>query len=132
MSERELTTHTAISRIYSIIHSLNLTATVKYATKNKLVATAELFDKQGILVESGAGKGSESLVGALAESLEHFATFHINQSEVATQPGDMIANQIGVECDGFLSTLKIMKALLNAISFKALINGMTYMYLLLF
>ncbi|MCP1511368.1 YcaO-like family protein [Pseudomonas rhodesiae] len=105
MSERELTTHTAISRIYSIIHSLNLTATVKYATKNKLVATAELFDKQGILVESGAGKGSESLVGALAESLEHFATFHINQSEVATQPGDMIANQIGVECDGFLSSL---------------------------
>lgn len=105
MSERELTTHTATSKIYSIIHSLNLNATVKYATKNKLVATAELFDKQGKLVESGAGKGSESLVGALAESLEHLATFHINKSEVTTQPGDRIAIQIGAECDGFLRNL---------------------------
>lgn len=105
MSERELATHTATSKIYSIIHSLNLSATVQYATKNKLVATAELFDKQGNLVESGAGKGVEALVGSLAESLEHFATFHINQRDVTTHPCDMIAAQSGIECDGFLRSL---------------------------
>src|SRR5690349_25134711 len=75
MSERELSPTEALFNIMSTLHTLGLSAVTRYTTPSKLVATAELFDDNDNLVESGAGKGPDSLIGALAESIEHFSTF---------------------------------------------------------
>ncbi|WP_448646539.1 hypothetical protein [Pseudomonas mohnii] len=75
MSERETDPVTALKKIQRIIESLNLNAVTQHIDCNALVATAKLFDKSRNLIESGAGKGPDSLIGALAESIEHLRLF---------------------------------------------------------
>ncbi len=105
MSEREFIPSKALSKIERIITSLNLNAITRHTDSHKLVAIAELFDNNNILLESGAGKGPDSLVGALAESIEHFSTFQFNAENLCTQHCDFIANQKAAEFDGFLTSL---------------------------
>ncbi|WP_081729344.1 YcaO-like family protein [Pseudomonas sp. QTF5] len=102
MSEREFCASAALLKIEKIIHSLDLKAVTRHIDSEKLVATAELFDNNNNLIESGAGKGPESLIGALAESIEHFSTFQQNTNNLSIQRCDFITNQKGAECDGFL------------------------------
>jgi ribosomal protein S12 methylthiotransferase accessory factor len=105
MSEREFSPTAALSKIEKIISSLNLNAVTRYTDSDKLVATAELFDKNNNLIESGAGKGPDSLVGALAESIEHFSTFQRNADGLSIQRCEFVATQKAAECDGFLTSL---------------------------
>lgn len=105
MSERELTSAEALFNIMSTIHMLGFSATAQYTTPSKLVATAELFDRDNNLIESGAGKGSDSLIGALAESIEHFSTFHPSAEDPTWYQSELIANQKMVEKDGLFTSL---------------------------
>lgn len=105
MSEREYSPTEALSKIKKIIHSLRLNAVTRHTDESKLVAVAELFDDTNNLIESGAGKGPDSLIGALAESIEHLSTFQSNANEASIQRCDFIATQKAIECDGFLTSL---------------------------
>ncbi|MBV6822922.1 YcaO-like family protein [Pseudomonas sp. PD9R] len=106
MSERETNPAAALEKIRKIINSLNLYAVTHHTDCNELVATAKLFDNNHKLIESGAGKGPNSLIGALAESIEHFSTFHFNTDDFITQPCGFIASQKDAEHDGFLTSLR--------------------------
>ena len=105
MSERELTSSEALFNIMSTIHTLGFEAVARYTGPSKLVATAELFDKDNNLVESGAGKGPDSLIGALAESIEHFSTFQTHTVDSSMHRCDSIAAQKAAERDGFFTSL---------------------------
>jgi ribosomal protein S12 methylthiotransferase accessory factor len=110
MSERELSPAAALSKIQRVISSLNLSAVTHHTDCNKLVTTANLFDKNNNLIESGAGKGPDSLIGALAESIEHLSTFQLNPDDLSVQPCHFIATQKAAECDGFLTSLPYSSA----------------------
>lgn len=105
MSEREFSPPEALLKIEKIIHSLNFSARTKFADDSRFVATAELFDKDNNLIDSGAGKGPDSLVGALAESIEHFSTFCFNADNISIQRCEFIASQKAAEHDGFLASI---------------------------
>ncbi|MGC6373208.1 YcaO-like family protein [Pseudomonas sp. K2I15] len=105
MSERELAPTDALLKIKDIIHSLGLNAVTQYANKENLVATAELYDGNNHLLESGAGKGPDSLIGALAESLEHFIALQPVPLDLASCHCKLVATQTAAKYDGFLSSL---------------------------
>ncbi|WP_431145617.1 YcaO-like family protein [Pseudomonas alvandae] len=105
MSERELSPTEALFNIMSTLHTLGLSAVTRYTTPSKLVATAELFDDNDNLVESGAGKGPDSLIGALAESIEHFSTFQPLADAPIRYRSDKIATQKAVAEDGIFTSL---------------------------
>lgn len=93
MPERELTPTDALFNIMSTLNTLGLRAEARYTIPSRLVATAELFDSDNNLIESGAGKGPDSLIGALAESIEHFSTFQTPANESTWHCTDNIASQ---------------------------------------
>lgn len=105
MSERELPPNEALFHIMSTIHTLGFRAATHYATPSKLVATAELFDNSNNLVGTGAGKGLDSLIGALAESIEHFCTFQPYTDASTLLRSDNISTQATVAKDGFFINL---------------------------
>lgn len=105
MSERELSPIEALFNIMSTLHTLGLSAVTRYTTPSKLVATAELFDSNDNLVESGAGKGQDSLIGALAENIEHFSTFQPLADSPTRYRSDKIATQKVVKEDGIFTSL---------------------------
>lgn len=105
MSEREFSSAEALLKIDKIIHSLNLNAVVRYTDHTQLVATADLFDNKNNLVDSGAGKGPDARVGALAESIEHFSTFLPKKDDTPAQRCDFLATQQDAESDGFMTGL---------------------------
>lgn len=108
MSEREFAPSTALSKIQNIIKSLNLFSVTNYTDSDKLVATADLFDSQNNLIQSGAGKGPDSLVGALAESIEHLCLLMPATSDVSTQSCEFVASQKAAQRDGFLTSLSCL------------------------
>jgi len=113
MSERELSPTEALFNIMSTLHTLGLSAVARYTTPSKLVATAELFDDNNNLVESGAGKGPDSLIGALAESIEHFSTFKFLAAPPTPYHSDKIATQKAVTEDGIFTSLPHTKKLID-------------------
>lgn len=106
MSEREFCPFVAQSKIEKIIRSLDLEAITRHTDNHKLVAVAELFDKSNTAVEAGAGKGPNSLVGALAESVEHYCALQLSSAESSIQQCDFISNQHAASHDGFLTNLR--------------------------
>ncbi len=106
MSEREISSREAFVRINNVIQTLGLRARVRYVDDGNLVATAELYNEYDTLIESGAGKGPDALVGALAESLEHYAMFHAEPPFCKTLGCSDIASQNGVESDGIFTSLR--------------------------
>ncbi|MFJ2480149.1 YcaO-like family protein [Pseudomonas sp. NPDC087598] len=105
MSEREIPTSKAMTEITNAIQALGLTARVRYVGESYWVAIAELYDKDKKLIESGAGKGPDAVVGAMAESLEHYGTFHCQQLQRTNLSCGTIAGQHDVHCDGILASL---------------------------
>ena len=105
MFEREITPSRALNEITCSIQALGLRAIVRYVGADDLVAIAELYDKDETMIESGAGKGPDALIGALAESLEHYGTFHCQQSQRSRLGCDAIAVQRDAQCDGILTSL---------------------------
>ncbi|WLG97914.1 YcaO-like family protein [Pseudomonas sp. FP198] len=99
MSERELTAPEALFNIMSTLHALDFRAEARYTTPSRLVATAEIFDGDNNFIQSGAGKGPDALIGALAESIEHYSTFQTHES--TWHQTDDIATQEATSHDGF-------------------------------
>lgn len=120
MFEREFTPSEALFNIMSTIHALGLKPVARYADPTKLVATAELFDEDNKLIESGAGKGPEALIGALAESVEHLSTFHSHIDNLTWQRSDIIGAQKPSRQDGFLINLPITEDLIECFRLTAL------------
>jgi ribosomal protein S12 methylthiotransferase accessory factor len=120
MFERELPPSEALFNIMSTIHALGLKPVTRYADPAKLVATAELFDKDNNLVESGAGKGPDALIGALAESVEHLSTFHSHIDNLTWQRSDTIGAQKSSREDGLLINLPITEDLIECFRLTAL------------
>ncbi|WP_339505390.1 YcaO-like family protein [Pseudomonas sp. RL_105y_Pfl2_101] len=123
MSERELSPTEALFNIMSTLHTLGLSAITRYTTPSKLVATAELFDDNDNLVESGAGKGPDSLIGALAESIEHFSTFQPLTDTPIRYRSDKIATQKAVTEDGIFTSLPHTKQLIECFRLTSLNNN---------
>lgn len=120
MSERELSTFDAKNRIMSIIKNLDLRASTRYTHSGKLVATADLFDNRNTLVASGAGKGPDCLVGALAESIEHYATLHPSSTSMILQSCQAIASQKQTESDGLFTSLPLITDPIECFKLKTL------------
>ena len=120
MTEREFCSSMAQTKIERIIHSLTLHASTRHIDALKLVATAELYDSDQRLVESGAGKGQNSLVGALAESLEHFSTFKPSSKDLSMQRCDFITHQGAAQFDGFIKMLPSKGASIEALELSTL------------
>ncbi|WP_458132059.1 YcaO-like family protein [Pseudomonas sp. R3-41] len=123
MSERELSPTEALFNIMSTLHALGLSAVTRYTTPSKLVATAELFDGNDNLVESGAGKGPDSLIGALAESIEHFSTFQPLADAPIRYRSDKIATQKAVTDDGIFTSLPHTERLIECFRLTSLNNN---------
>lgn len=123
MSERELSPTEALFNIMSTLHALDLSAVTRYTTPSKLVATAELFDGNDNLVESGAGKGPDSLIGALAESIEHFSTFQPLADAPIRYRSDKIATQKAVAEDGIFTSLPYTEKLIECFRLTSLNNN---------
>ncbi|WP_431081557.1 YcaO-like family protein [Pseudomonas thivervalensis] len=123
MSERELSPTEALFNIMSTLHTLGLSAVTRYTTPSKLVATAELFDDNDNLVESGAGKGPDSLIGALAESIEHFSTFQPLTGPPIRYHSDKIATQKAVKEDGIFTSLLHTENLIECFRLTSLNNN---------
>jgi ribosomal protein S12 methylthiotransferase accessory factor len=120
MSERELSTLDAKNRILSIISKLGLRVSTRYTHSGKLVATADLFDNRNVLVASGAGKGPDCLVGALAESIEHYATLHSPSHSMIFQSCQAIASQKETESDGLFTSLPLTTEPIKCFELKTL------------
>jgi ribosomal protein S12 methylthiotransferase accessory factor len=123
MSERELSPTDALFNIMSTLHTLGLSAVTRYTTPSKLVATAELFDDDDNFVESGAGKGRDSLIGALAESIEHFSTFQPLADAPIRYRSDKIAIQKAVTEDGIFTSLPRTEKLIECFRLTSLNNN---------
>lgn len=122
MTEREFCSSVAHTKINRIIRSLNLHATTRHIDALKLVATAELYDSDQQLVESGAGKGQDSLVGALAESLEHYSTFRLCSKDLSVRRCDFITHQEAAQFDGFIKMMPSTEASIEALKLSTLDN----------
>ncbi|MFJ2527699.1 YcaO-like family protein [Pseudomonas helmanticensis] len=120
MFEREITPSRALNEITCSIQALELIAIVRYVGEGDLVAIAELYDKDEKLIESGAGKGPDALIGAMAESLEHYGTFHCRQSQRSRISCDSIAVQRDAQCDGILASLPSTNELVECFRLTAL------------
>ena len=120
MSERELSPSNALSKIKETIHSLGLTAITQYANKENLVATTELYDANSQLVASGAGKGPESLIGALAESLEHLIAGQPIVLGITTCHCKAVAAQAPARIDGLLFNCSQIKEPLECLTLTTL------------
>lgn len=125
MSEREFPPAIALAKIKKIIQSLNLRSKTHYTDEHKLVATAELVDENNKHIQSGAGKGPDSLTGALAESIEHFSTFQRNKGQALNQNCELIATQKGAEHDGLLTGLPYRAGPIEAFKLTTLDNAET-------
>jgi ribosomal protein S12 methylthiotransferase accessory factor len=105
MEERELSATTAEQKIRQTISSLSLSPSVDYINASKTVAIGTLKNSLNVTVAEGAGKGANSCVGALAESLEHYALEHMSHQGIFQLALSEIRNQPLVRMDGILSNL---------------------------
>ncbi|MFF7105705.1 YcaO-like family protein [Pseudomonas sichuanensis] len=71
LSERELSEHEAQLRLEQLCKSLGLHPKIENLGDDDLVASCVLHDATGNELSSGAGKGRNCKLGALAECLEH-------------------------------------------------------------
>ena len=120
MTEREFSSAVAQTKILRIIDSLNFRASIKHIDACKLVAIAELYNSDQQLIESGAGKGQDSLIGALAESIEHFSTFKTSSENLSVQRCDFIIHQEAAKFDGFIKMMPSTEASIEALELSTL------------
>ncbi len=105
MFEREFPVLSSEQKIRQAISSLSLRPSVKHANSTKFVATCTLEDDSGSAVADGAGKGQHCQVGALAESIEHYALQHCSSASLVTRRINEIRDQAFIKIDGILANL---------------------------
>ena len=104
MSERDYYPATSEHLIRNAISSLNLTETARYSNSLQTVATCSLHTKKGDLVSEGAGKGLHCIVGALAESVEHYLMQQPHENALIATTTE-IRKQPALALDGIIASL---------------------------
>lgn len=122
MSERNFTVSEAESRIRKIIHSLGYEAMIERSPKTPFVATASLMDAHKNIIASGAGKGKNCIIGALAESVEHHTILNLPQSSLDSECKRLISQQ-ETKIDGLIRNLPNTNETINCAQLKHLNNS---------
>jgi len=107
MSERETSPHLAKQKLLNIIKKLDLRLECDSHSNGNLVATARLYNSEQELVSEGAGKGADCLIGAIAESIEHFAIISAQPETPQLLSCHYIVSQEGVKEDGIIRNIPI-------------------------
>lgn len=105
MLEREFPIFESENKILKTLDSLSLIPSVKFSNAANLVATCTLENRNGSTVAEGAGKGKYCYVGAMAESLEHYALDNLSLGNVFTCNTSYIRHQALTQMDGLLVNL---------------------------
>lgn len=123
MFEREFSASCSEDKIRQAISSLSFEPSVKYTNSSKCVATCTLEDAGGSAVAEGAGKGQHCQVGALAESIEHYALEHGSSRGLVTRPINEIRHQGFTRIDGILANLPDSERTIECVELIDLRNG---------
>lgn len=123
MNEREFTASVSEQKIKCAISSLSLTSSFDHVSPSNAVATCTLRDATGLIVAEGAGKGSECHLGALAESVEHYAVEHLSDQHIIHCSTNEIRNQPLTKMDGLLCNLPVSDAPLECVAMADMQSG---------
>ena len=123
MIEREFPVSTSEQKIREAIFSLSLVPSVEYIDSSKSVATCTLIDDSGAAVAEGAGKGQHCQLGALAESIEHYALEHCSSKGLVTRRINEVRHQAFIKLDGVLANLPDSEAPIDCVKFKDILNS---------
>jgi ribosomal protein S12 methylthiotransferase accessory factor len=74
-----------------------------------------LLNSKGIVAAEGAGKGADCRVGALAESIEHYALEHLSSQHVHRYTVNDVQTQSLLKFDGVLANLSNPEACLDCV-----------------
>jgi ribosomal protein S12 methylthiotransferase accessory factor len=113
MYEREFSIDGSKAKIIEAVSALSLEYSCSYECKSKLVALCKLRNSRGVDISQGAGKGRNCLVGAIAESLEHFVLDHHSSRGLVSARVDEVRNQRILNLDGLLANLPDTNALID-------------------
>lgn len=122
-TERENTHIDRMSVLLSIICQ-DLRLGLHYSEPDSNVAKADIVDLKDQLITSGAGKGENSQVGAMAEALEHYTFTTKREHSVALSINDIV-RQSWVQHDGLVQSLRKLEdigQLIECIEFERLGN----------
>jgi ribosomal protein S12 methylthiotransferase accessory factor len=125
MVEREFPPLAAREKILQSARSLQLSLSIEYSNTSKTVATCKLMDKQGSLLAEGAGKGIHAEIGAMAESLEHFALTHHYGKDLTNIAIDKIRQQPLLSMDGLIANLPETQSVIECVTLMAPRSGAT-------
>ncbi|RRV04845.1 hypothetical protein EGJ27_20455 [Pseudomonas sp. v388] len=123
MLEREFPPMASRERILQAARSLQLSPLTEYLNTSKTIATCMLTDEYGTVVAEGAGKGIHAEIGALAESLEHFALNHDYSKDLVNTAIAKVRNQPFLSMDGLIANLPESQSLIECVSFKESRSG---------
>ncbi|WP_312936596.1 YcaO-like family protein [Pseudomonas sp.] len=101
-NERELDVRQARHRLDHLLQVLALEAALERHGEHDLVATCQLYDAHYQEVSCGAGKGLHCMVGALAESIEHY---FMERSAPVVVSSDQVLASLAAHDDGLLKSL---------------------------
>ncbi|NBA97709.1 YcaO-like family protein [Pseudomonas sp. R5(2019)] len=105
MTEREFQRHDSLKKIIYCIESLGLRYAIHQQDPLGLVASATLVDINDNIVSSGAGKGEDCEVGALAESLEHYIMLNSTDEQIDLATCNDILMQGHIVADEIIGNL---------------------------
>lgn len=115
MFEREFPPLLSEQKIQAAAAFLSMELSARYANRSGIVATCALKDKNGVTLGEGAGKGINSKVGAMAESIEHFALDNYSCRDLVGFPVREIRHQQLLTMDGILANLPDSSELIDCI-----------------
>lgn len=125
MTEREFLPLVAREKISQAAQSLKLSTSTEYLDTSKTVATCTLVDEHGSILAEGAGKGSHAEIGALAESLEHFALNREHFKDLAYITTDKIRQQPILSMDGLIANLPETPSVIECVTLLDPRSGIT-------
>lgn len=105
MSERDFQALESELKILEALDSLSLIPSVAYSGVTNKIATCALKNHSGSIVSEGAGKGKHCYIGAMAESIEHYALENSAIDGFIHCSANDIRNQVPTQMDGILANI---------------------------
>ncbi|MFK7701524.1 YcaO-like family protein [Pseudomonas caspiana] len=123
MFERDFPASLSEEKILHAASSLALSFSTEYKNASKTVAVSKLVDSAGVTVAEGAGKGMHCKVGAMAESLEHFALDNNSLTGLVSSVIDDIRRQPLLSMDGLLANLPQSSSKIDCVEMNDMLSG---------
>ncbi|CAM3250186.1 hypothetical protein BZK31_27960 [Pseudomonas floridensis] len=123
MFEREYVPAVARDKILQATSSLSLSASLAYENSSKTVAICVLSDNEGRRVSEGAGKGYHCDIGALAESIEHYALSYDWSRHLVESAVKSVRLQPLLKMDGFVANLPSDCSVINCVTLTDMQSG---------